>query len=280
MRIRSFPWCRKMVRFITKRLNPVATPIPHRLCYPKFPAIGRNQRFDILFQHAILHISAFLRPSISTHVWLSPDMVFRRKLHPLAPHRSCWSTTIIAQYDIGHGSRDDRPDGLDLQCPKQHLNCCLMRYWRSSHALPLRRRFHDRVRIILKPPSTHISLTHPSFQATVWVYPSEILPLRLRQRGSSVSTACNWIFNYMIVQITPIALNNIGYKTYIIFAVLNSCWVPIIYFLFPETKGLELEDVDRLFAKDDEARQGLGHRDTSTEKFDGIRVEGDGNVVV
>ncbi|KAH8778025.1 sugar transporter-like protein [Hyaloscypha finlandica] len=80
------------------------------------------------------------------------------------------------------------------------------------------------------------------FQATVWVYPSEILPLRLRQRGSGVSTACNWIFNYMIVQITPPALNNIGYKTYIIFAVLNACWVPIIYLFFPETKGLELED--------------------------------------
>ncbi|KAB8300889.1 hypothetical protein EYC80_002817 [Monilinia laxa] len=85
------------------------------------------------------------------------------------------------------------------------------------------------------------------FQATVWVYPSEILPLRLRQRGSSISTACNWIFNYMIVQITPIALSTIGYKTYVIFAVLNACWVPIIFFWFPETKGLELEDVDRLF---------------------------------
>lgn len=59
------------------------------------------------------------------------------------------------------------------------------------------------------------------FQATVWVYPTEILPLRLRQCGSSVSTACNWIMNYMIVQITPIAINSIGYKTYIIFAVLN-----------------------------------------------------------
>jgi len=59
------------------------------------------------------------------------------------------------------------------------------------------------------------------FQATVWVYPTEILPLRLRQRGSSVSTACNWIMNYMIVQITPICINNIGYRTYIIFAVLN-----------------------------------------------------------
>lgn len=78
----------------------------------------------------------------------------------------------------------------------------------------------------------------------------------------------------MIVQITPIALTNIGYKTYIIFAVLNSLWVPIIYFTFPETKGLELEDVDRLFAKDDETREGLGRRDESTEKFDGVGVEG------
>ncbi|RDW60651.1 hypothetical protein BP6252_12034 [Coleophoma cylindrospora] len=95
------------------------------------------------------------------------------------------------------------------------------------------------------------------FQATVWVYPSEILPLRLRQRGSSVSTACNWIMNYMIVQITPIAINNIGYRTYIIFAALNACWIPIIYFFFPETKGLELEDIDRLFAKGDDARGAL-----------------------
>lgn len=89
------------------------------------------------------------------------------------------------------------------------------------------------------------------FQATVWVYPSEILPLRLRQRGSSISTACNWIFNFMIVQITPTAISNIGYRTYIIFAVLNATWVPIIYFFFPETKGLQLEDVDRLFSKED-----------------------------
>ncbi|KAI6849200.1 general substrate transporter [Hortaea werneckii] len=85
------------------------------------------------------------------------------------------------------------------------------------------------------------------FQATVWVYPSEILPLKLRQRGSSVSTACNWICNFIIVYITPPAIQNIGYRTYIIFAVLNTTWLPIIYFFFPETKGLALEDVDQLF---------------------------------
>ena len=70
------------------------------------------------------------------------------------------------------------------------------------------------------------------FQATVWVYPSEILPLRLRQRGSSVSTACNWIFNFLVVEITPVAIANIGYKTYIIFAILNGQCPPSCAFAF------------------------------------------------
>ena len=72
----------------------------------------------------------------------------------------------------------------------------------------------------------------------------------------------------MIVQITPIALTNIGYKTYIIFAVLNACWVPIIYLFFPETKGLELEDVDRLFAKDDETRDHLERNGSGNRSVD------------
>ncbi|KAK9364880.1 general substrate transporter [Lipomyces kononenkoae] len=94
------------------------------------------------------------------------------------------------------------------------------------------------------------------FQATVWVYPAEILPLRLRQRGSAISTAANWICNYIIVQVTLPAISNIGWKTYIIFAILNALWVPIIYFFFPETKGMQLEDVDRLFGGEDELATG------------------------
>ncbi|CAF9903886.1 MAG: hypothetical protein GOMPHAMPRED_000597 [Gomphillus americanus] len=88
------------------------------------------------------------------------------------------------------------------------------------------------------------------FQATVWVYPPEILPLRIRQTGTAIATACNWIINFMVVQITPVGIANIGWKYYIIYAIFNACFVPIIYFFYPETKGLELEDVDRLFAGD------------------------------
>lgn len=31
---------------------------------------------------------------------------------------------------------------------------------------------------------------------------------------------------------------------------LNASFVPVIYLFFPETKGLELEDMDRLFSGD------------------------------
>jgi hypothetical protein len=54
-----------------------------------------------------------------------------------------------------------------------------------------------------------------------------------------------------VVQITPPAISNIGWKTYIIFAVFNATWVPIVYFFFPETKGMELEEVDRMFSNEE-----------------------------
>ncbi|KAK9386644.1 general substrate transporter [Lipomyces mesembrius] len=85
-------------------------------------------------------------------------------------------------------------------------------------------------------------------QSTGWVYPSEILPLRLRAKGSAISTAANWISNFIVVEITPPAIENIGYRTYIIFAIFNVCFLPIVWFWFKETKGLSLEDIDLLFA--------------------------------
>ncbi len=51
------------------------------------------------------------------------------------------------------------------------------------------------------------------FQATVWVYPSEILPLRLRQRGSSISTAANWICNYVSTKASIYTKTNLTFST-------------------------------------------------------------------
>jgi Sugar (and other) transporter len=52
----------------------------------------------------------------------------------------------------------------------------------------------------------------------------------------------------MIVEITPIALTNIKYNSYVIFAALNVCIAAIVYFTFPETKRLSIEELDSYFA--------------------------------
>lgn len=47
--------------------------------------------------------------------------------------------------------------------------------------------------------------------------------------------------------VTPIALNTIGWKYYLVYAAVAFC-IPIsVYFLFPETMGRNLEEIDMMF---------------------------------
>ncbi|WPH01755.1 Hypothetical protein R9X50_00460700 [Acrodontium crateriforme] len=82
-----------------------------------------------------------------------------------------------------------------------------------------------------------------------WLYPAEIVPLRIRAPSNALSTSANWIFNFMVVMITPVAFKNIGYQTYIIFAVINAAIVPSVYFFFPETAYRSLEEMDEIFRR-------------------------------
>ena len=41
----------------------------------------------------------------------------------------------------------------------------------------------------------------------------------------------------------------IGWGTYLFFAVVNACFIPVIYFLYPETARRSLEEIDLIFAK-------------------------------
>lgn len=48
-------------------------------------------------------------------------------------------------------------------------------------------------------------------------------------------------------KITPVSISSIGWKTYCYFAVFNAAFLPLIYFWYPETSRLSLEQIDRLF---------------------------------
>ena len=49
--------------------------------------------------------------------------------------------------------------------------------------------------------------------------------------------------------ITPVLISSISAYTYLFFAVLNASFFPVIYFLYPETSGRSLEEIDLIFAK-------------------------------
>jgi hypothetical protein len=55
--------------------------------------------------------------------------------------------------------------------------------------------------------------------------------------------------NFLVVMITPIMIDNIGWGTYLFFAVVNACFLPFIYIFYPETKQRSLEEIDLIFAK-------------------------------
>ncbi|KAE8344722.1 hypothetical protein BDV24DRAFT_171292 [Aspergillus arachidicola] len=83
--------------------------------------------------------------------------------------------------------------------------------------------------------------------AIPWLLPAEYSPLATRTRSAALATATNWIFTFLVVEITPVSIDNVGYRTYIYFAVFNFCFIPLIYFFYPETRNLTLEQIDHLF---------------------------------
>nr|OQO27486.1 hypothetical protein B0A51_06201 [Rachicladosporium sp. CCFEE 5018] len=80
-----------------------------------------------------------------------------------------------------------------------------------------------------------------------WLVPAEITPLSIRAPANAIATTGNWIWNFMVVMVTPVAFAAIGYKTYIIFAVINAFMVPTVYFFYPETAYRSLEEMDEIF---------------------------------
>ncbi|KAJ9200974.1 hypothetical protein DTO164E3_3723 [Paecilomyces variotii] len=80
-----------------------------------------------------------------------------------------------------------------------------------------------------------------------WLYPTEISSLPMRTKSAAVATATNWICNFVIVEITPIGIQNIGWKFWIIWTVFNAAFLPVIYFFYPETANRTLEDMDAYY---------------------------------
>lgn len=83
-----------------------------------------------------------------------------------------------------------------------------------------------------------------------WIVIGEIFPLPIRSRGVGLSTASNWLWNTIIAVITPYMTHkdkgNLKSSVFFIWGGLCASAFVYSYFFIPETKGLTLEQVDKM----------------------------------
>ncbi|KPI36291.1 Sugar transporter STL1 [Cyphellophora attinorum] len=86
-----------------------------------------------------------------------------------------------------------------------------------------------------------------AWQSIPFLYPAEIASLKYRARFYPMSIGTNWAFNYVVVLVTPVGLQNIGFWFYIIFAIFNFVNVFVVWFFYVETANKSLEQIDMMF---------------------------------
>lgn len=79
------------------------------------------------------------------------------------------------------------------------------------------------------------------------MYPAEILSNDIRAKGIAADKVVGAIASFINMYATPIALANIGWKTYTIFLVLHFAHWVMMYFVTVETKGRSLEEIEEIF---------------------------------
>ncbi|KAJ5725887.1 uncharacterized protein N7483_007244 [Penicillium malachiteum] len=85
------------------------------------------------------------------------------------------------------------------------------------------------------------------FGGIPYLYATEIAPLHLRSTINSVSISIGGAIGILIAQVTPIAFRAMGEYYFLVYAGLNAAMAPAIFFLFPETSGRSLEEIDDIF---------------------------------
>ena len=62
-----------------------------------------------------------------------------------------------------------------------------------------------------------------------------------------LKAATQWLFNFVITKVTPSAINSIGWKTFLMFAIFCLAMAVFVWVFVPETKQLTLEEIDVVF---------------------------------
>ncbi|KAK0719179.1 MFS sugar transporter-like protein [Lasiosphaeris hirsuta] len=105
---------------------------------------------------------------------------------------------------------------------------------------------------------------------TCWIYASEIPTARLRSQNVAFAAATQWLFNFVVARSVPVMLETVGaygYGTYLIFGSFCFSMFFFVWFFIPETKGVSLEAMDKLFGLSDGPMKPLTEEEPETREI-------------
>ncbi|KAK0107892.1 hypothetical protein ONS96_003679 [Cadophora gregata f. sp. sojae] len=86
-----------------------------------------------------------------------------------------------------------------------------------------------------------------AWNGVVWVYCAEIFPTRIKELAVCLTTAVQWICQFIVARSSPSMLTNLRGGFFYFFASCITIMGLFVFFLVPETKGRTLEGMDEIF---------------------------------
>ncbi len=84
--------------------------------------------------------------------------------------------------------------------------------------------------------------------AVIWVYLSEVFPNTVRAQGQSLGSFSHWFMNAVISFTFPLLAASSGGYPFLFFAVMMVLQFFVVLFVYPETKGVTLEQMEKRIA--------------------------------
>ena len=81
--------------------------------------------------------------------------------------------------------------------------------------------------------------------AVIWVYIGEVFPNRIRAKGQSLGSFSHWFMNGAISLGFPLMAAKSGGYPFVFFSAMMVLQFFVVLFLYPETKGISLEEMQR-----------------------------------
>ena len=85
---------------------------------------------------------------------------------------------------------------------------------------------------------------------TGWTLQGEVFPTAVRGQAAAIAAAVDWLANFVLIEVFPVWQNAISLAGVMVcFAALCAAAIAFVFWFLPETKGLPVEEIVRVFER-------------------------------